>query len=80
MDTYKLICMYITTTGKVLGVCSLKEGNHSPFWAIPQRGLGAKYGKDTKTGCQTCQVLTSHLFETKKRWSLTGQGKQEETL
>lgn len=78
MCTYKLICMYINPTGKIPGVCSLKEDSNSPFLAIPQRGLGlyTQNGKDTKTGCKTCQVLTSHLFETRKRWSLLRQSRR----
>lgn len=31
--------MYINTKGKIPSVCSLKEGNHLPFLAIPQRLL-----------------------------------------
>lgn len=42
--------------------------------------LHTQNGKDTKTSCATCQGLTSHLLETKKRWSLMRQGEQVKTL
>lgn len=67
---YKLICTYINMKGEIPGICSLKDGNICHSWQFCKEAFGAKLlytqnGKDTTTGGKTCQVLTSHLFETR---------------
>lgn len=82
--------MYKDTKGKIPGICSLKDGSHHS-WQFPKETFGAKQlnlplptnekGIFLKTNKldEKGPILTSHVFETSKRWSRLEQRGQEKT-